>query len=189
MTCRSIGSMEVKQLSGTRLYGNRPRAQSFGAYGANGIVPQLFQHMFPAWFVVYAFAATGIGALVPASIMGIAAANLFSRNIYQEFFRPQASATEGTTVAKIVSLLVMVAALVFIIGAPAKFVINFQPAGGAWMLQAPPASSSPCLFPGSTGAPSLQSGLSALAEARISWCRKALVARCTVSALSAFWAG
>lgn len=110
-----------------------------GAYGANGIVPQLFIQMFPAPFVGYAFAAIGIGALVPASIMGIAAANLFSRNIYKEFFRPQASAAEGTAVAKIVSLLVIVAALVFIIGAPAKFVINFQLAGGAWMLQALPA--------------------------------------------------
>jgi SSS family solute:Na+ symporter len=95
--------------------------------------------MFPAPFVGYAFAAIAIGALVPASIMGIAAGNLFSRNIYQEFFRPKASASEGTSVAKIVAVMVMVAALLFIITSPAKFVINFQLAGGTWMLQALPA--------------------------------------------------
>lgn len=110
-----------------------------GAYGANGIVPELFLRMFPPSFVGYAFAAIAIGALVPASIMGIAAGNLFSRNIYQEFFRPKASVSEGTSVAKIMALMVMVAALLFIIASPAKFVINFQLAGGTWMLQALPA--------------------------------------------------
>lgn len=110
-----------------------------GAYGANGIVPELFLRIFPPSFVGYAFAAIAIGALVPASIMGIAAGNLFSRNIYQEFFRSKASAKEGTSVAKIVALMVMVAALLFIITSPAKFVINFQLAGGTWMLQALPA--------------------------------------------------
>jgi SSS family solute:Na+ symporter len=110
-----------------------------GSFGANGIVPELFLNIFPAPFVGYAFAAIGIGALVPASIMGIAAGNLFSRNIYQEFFRPRLSASEGATVAKVVALLVIVAALVFILTAPSKFVINFQLAGGTWMLQALPA--------------------------------------------------
>lgn len=110
-----------------------------GAYGANGIVPQLFLNMFPAPVVGYAFAAIGIGALVPASIMGIAAANLFSRNIYREFFRPRASASETTTVAKIVSILIIAAALIFILFAPSQFVINFQLAGGVWILQTLPA--------------------------------------------------
>lgn len=110
-----------------------------GAYGANGIVPELLMHMFPAPFVGYAFAAIAIGALVPASIMGIAAGNLFSRNIYQEFFRPNATPARCTSVAKIVALLVMVGALLFIIMSPTKFVINFQLAGGAWMLQVLPA--------------------------------------------------
>ncbi len=37
------------------------------------------------------FAAIVIGALVPAAIMSIAAANLFTRNIYMEFLRPDAT--------------------------------------------------------------------------------------------------
>lgn len=110
-----------------------------GVYGANGIVPRMFMKMFPPAFVGYAFAAIGIGALVPASIMGIAAGNLFSKNIYSEFFRANASKRENTAVAKIVALLVIVAALIFILTAPTKFVINFQLAGGTWMLQVLPA--------------------------------------------------
>ena len=55
-------------------------------------VPQLFQHLFPSWFAGVAYAAIVIGALVPAAIMSIAAANLFTRNIYKEFFKPDASA-------------------------------------------------------------------------------------------------
>lgn len=110
-----------------------------GAYGANGIVPELFLKLFPAPFVGYAFAAIAIGALVPASIMGIAAANLFSRNIYHEYIRTKTSSVEDTIVAKVVSILVLVAALAFILVAPTKFVINFQLAGSAWILQILPA--------------------------------------------------
>ncbi len=54
-------------------------------------VPYLFQHMFPSWFTGIAFAGIIIGALVPAAIMSIAAANLFTRNIFKEFFKPDAS--------------------------------------------------------------------------------------------------
>src|SRR6266576_1248201 len=52
------------------------------AYGANGAVPALITKEFPDWFAGFAFAAISIGALVPAAIMSIAAANLFTRNIY-----------------------------------------------------------------------------------------------------------
>src|SRR5689334_18500052 len=53
----------------------------------NTIVPQLFDRMFPDWFTGVAYAAIGIGALVPAAIMSIAAANLFTRNIYKEYLK------------------------------------------------------------------------------------------------------
>ena len=47
--------------------------------------------MFPSWFAGIGYSAIVIGALVPAAIMSIAAANLFTRNIYKEFFRPNAT--------------------------------------------------------------------------------------------------
>ena len=56
-------------------------------YNAQLAIPQLFEDMFPSWFAGVAFAAIGIGALVPAAIMSIAAANLFTRNIYKDFLR------------------------------------------------------------------------------------------------------
>ena len=47
--------------------------------------------MFPDWFAGVAFAAIGIGALVPAAIMSIAAANLWTRNIYKEYLNKDAT--------------------------------------------------------------------------------------------------
>ena len=63
-------------------------------------VPYLFQHLFPSWFTGIAFAAIVIGALVPAAIMAIAAANLFTRNIFKEFFKPGASPRLETRVSQ-----------------------------------------------------------------------------------------
>jgi SSS family solute:Na+ symporter len=102
-------------------------------------VPQLFENMFPSWFTGIAFAAIVIGALVPAAIMSIAASNLFTRNIYREFVRPQADAAEEARVSKIVSLLVKVGALVFVLSLDKTLAINFQLLGGIWMLQTFPA--------------------------------------------------
>ena len=57
------------------------------------VIPQLFEDSFPSWFAGVAFAAVAIGALVPAAIMSIAAANLFTRNIYREW---HAARRDGT---------------------------------------------------------------------------------------------
>ena len=108
-------------------------------YNAQLAVPQLFQQMFPSWFAGVAFAAIGIGALVPAAIMSIAAANLFTRNIYREFFKPDATPAQETAVAKIVSLVVKLGALGFVLGIDKQFSINLQLLGGIWILQTFPA--------------------------------------------------
>jgi len=62
-----------------------------GKPNAQLAVPQLFENLFPSWFAGIAYSAIAIGALVPAAIMSIAAANLFTRNIYREFLRPAAT--------------------------------------------------------------------------------------------------
>ncbi len=102
-------------------------------------VPLLFEHMFPSWFAGIGYSAIVIGALVPAAIMSIAAANLFTRNIYREFFRPDASPAEQTRVAQFVSLIVKAGALAFVLGLPKTFAINLQLLGGIWILQTFPA--------------------------------------------------
>ncbi len=108
-------------------------------YGAQFAVPALFNAMFPSWFVGFAFAAIAIGALVPASVMSIAAANLFTRNIYREYFRPNVSNQEESTVAKLASLVVKAGALVFILFVPTQYAINLQLLGGVWIIQTLPA--------------------------------------------------
>jgi solute:Na+ symporter, SSS family len=98
-------------------------------------VPYLFQHMFPSWFTGIAFAGIIIGALVPAAIMAIAAANLFTRNIFKEFFKPDASPALETRMSQWSSLVVKFGALVFAVELPHTFSINLQLLGGVWILQ------------------------------------------------------
>jgi solute:Na+ symporter, SSS family len=102
-------------------------------------VPLLFEHMFPSWFAGIGYSAIVIGALVPSAIMSIAAANLFSRNIYKEFFRPNASPREETTAARWASLLMKAGALVFALELSKTFSINLQLLGGVWILQTFPS--------------------------------------------------
>ncbi|MFJ9849768.1 monocarboxylate uptake permease MctP [Streptomyces sp. NPDC101150] len=121
-----LGFMAVK--AGTDIQGNPQLA-----------IPQLFEDMFPSWFSGVAFAAIGIGALVPAAIMSIAAANLFTRNVYKDFLKPDATAEQEHKVAKLVSLLVKVGALVFVLTMDKTVAINFQLLGGIWILQTMPS--------------------------------------------------
>ena len=102
-------------------------------------VPLLFSTMFPSWFAGVADAAIIIGALVPAAVMSIAAANLFTRTIYKELFRPYASPAEETKVARLASLLMKVGALGFALELNKTFSINLQLLGGIWILQTFPS--------------------------------------------------
>ena len=105
----------------------------------NFAVPDLFIKYFPPWFQGFGFAAIGVGALVPAAIMSIAASNLFSRNIWTAYLRPQASDREQTLVAKIASLVVKGGALCFALFVSTTSAIDLQLLGGVWILQTLPA--------------------------------------------------
>ncbi len=102
-------------------------------------VPGLIIALFPSWFVGFAFAAIAIGALVPAAVMSIAAANLWTRNIYCAYIKPDATPTQEAQQAKLASLVVKLGALGFIIFVPTQYAINLQLLGGIWMLQTFPA--------------------------------------------------
>jgi SSS family solute:Na+ symporter len=102
-------------------------------------VPFLFQTIFPSWFAGIGFAAIVIGALVPAAIMAIAAANLFARNIYKEYLRPNASAAEQTKASQWASLVVKLGALLFVLFVKQTYAIQFQLLGGIWIVQTFPA--------------------------------------------------
>ncbi len=114
-------------------------AAGFKQFGNNFAIPALFLHSFPSWFVGVAFAAVGIGALVPAAIMSIAAANLYTRNIHREFINKNPTDKEEAQMAKWVSLIVKLGALIFIIFVPTPYAIQLQLLGGIWIIQTLPA--------------------------------------------------
>jgi len=114
-------------------------AAGFKQFGNNFAVPALFLHSFPAWFVGIAFAAVGIGALVPAAIMSIAAANLYTRNIHREFINKNPTDKEEAQMAKWASLIVKFGALVFIVFVPSQYAIYLQLLGGILIIQTLPA--------------------------------------------------
>jgi solute:Na+ symporter, SSS family len=113
-------------------------AMGFKQFGNNFAVPALLLHSFPAWFVGIAFAAIGIGALVPAAIMSIAAANLYTRNIHREFINRNPTDKQESQMAKWVSLIVKLGALVFILFVPTQYAIQLQLLGGIWIIQTLP---------------------------------------------------
>jgi SSS family solute:Na+ symporter len=86
-----------------------------------------------------AIAAVGIGALVPAAIMSIAAANLFTRNIYKEYLAPRATPAEEARVSKLASLVVKFGAPLFIVAINPQLSIDLQLIGGVIILQTLPA--------------------------------------------------
>ena len=105
----------------------------------NDVVPALFNALFPSWFAGFAFSAVAIGALVPAAVMSIGAANLFTRNFWKPYVNSQVTPAQEEKVAKLASLAVKVGALLCILLMPTKFALDLQLLGGVWILQTFPS--------------------------------------------------
>ena len=105
----------------------------------NDVVPVLFNTIFPSWFAGFAFAAIAVGALVPAAVMSIGAANLFTRNFWKAYVNPAVTPAGEAAVAKIVSMVVKVGALFFVLGLKTQYALDLQLLGGLWILQTFPA--------------------------------------------------
>ena len=103
------------------------------------VVPALFNAIFPGWFAGFAFAAIAVGALVPAAVMSIGAANLFTRNFWKAYVNPAVTPAGEAAVAKIVSMVVKVGALLCIVYLPTQFAIDLQLLGSLWILQTFPS--------------------------------------------------
>ena len=115
------------------LLGIVARAAHIHATG-NDVVPALIHAMFPSWFAGFAYAAIAIGALVPAAVMSIGAANLFTRNLL-----PAADPAIQARTARAASLVVKAGALAAILLLPTQYAIDLQLLGGVWILQTLPA--------------------------------------------------
>jgi solute:Na+ symporter, SSS family len=110
-----------------------------GRPDTNTIIPVLFDTQFNSFFAGIAFAAIGIGALVPAAIMSIAAANLWTRNIYKEYLKRDATHEQEARQAKLASLVVKFGAVLFVLAIDPQFSIDLQLIGGVIILQTLPA--------------------------------------------------
>ncbi len=105
----------------------------------NFAIPDLFTRFFPNWFAGVAFAAIVIGALVPAAIMAIGAANLFASNILQTFHTRLARPAVETRTARLIALLVLAGGLAIALTIKPLYAIEFQLLGGSLILQIFPA--------------------------------------------------
>ncbi|MBS0557977.1 MAG: sodium:solute symporter [Proteobacteria bacterium] len=103
------------------------------------IVPALIAQSFPEWFAGFCYAAIALGALVPAAIMSIGAANLVTRNVWRPYINRAMTSKQEATVAKTTSLVVKFGALAFVVFLPLQYAIDLQLLGGIWMLQVFPA--------------------------------------------------
>ncbi|MGH3719605.1 MAG: monocarboxylate uptake permease MctP [Pseudonocardiaceae bacterium] len=109
-----------------------------GQPDSNTVIPMLFEGQFPHWFAGVAFAAIGIGTLVPAAIMSIAAANLWTRNIYKAYLHRGATPEQETNQAKLASLVVKFGAVVLIVLIDPQYSIDLQLIAGVIILQTLP---------------------------------------------------
>jgi solute:Na+ symporter, SSS family len=117
------------------LLGYMAYAAKIQAASPNDVVPTLFKTLFPAWFSGFAFAAIAIGALVPAAVMSIGAANLFTRNVWKSYVNPNISHAGEASVAKVTSLIVKIGALAFTLFLPVQYALDLQLLGGLWIVQ------------------------------------------------------
>jgi SSS family solute:Na+ symporter len=133
-------------------------AEGYRIFGNNFAIPALFLHSFSPWFAGLAFAAIGVGALVPAAIMAISCGNLFTRNIYKEFIAPDCTPATESRVAKIMSLVTKLAALFFVVALQSSYAINLQLLGGIWICQTLPSVMLALYTPRQLNAPGLLLG-------------------------------
>jgi SSS family solute:Na+ symporter len=105
----------------------------------NTIAPQMFHKLFPAWSAGVAYAALAVAALIPAAVMSISAANLFTRSLYREYLRPGATPREEARVSRWASLVVKLGAVLFILYVNPRYSAELQLIGGAIVLQTIPA--------------------------------------------------
>ncbi|MDE8347088.1 MAG: sodium:solute symporter [Acidocella sp.] len=110
----------------------------FAHYGPSFAVPALILHSFPGWFAGVAFGAIAIGALVPAAIMAIAAANIFTRDICAQFIAAAVPGREAL-IAKCFAIFMVVGAVAFILVIPNTYAVQLQLLGGMWIIQTFPA--------------------------------------------------
>ncbi|MBO3743472.1 sodium:solute symporter family protein [Actinoplanes flavus] len=104
----------------------------------NTVVPQMIHEFFPPWSAGIAYAALSVAALIPASVMSIAAATTFTRSLYRPYLRPHATQATEAKVSRWVSLIVKFGAAALILAVDPAFSVDLQLIGGVVILQTIP---------------------------------------------------
>lgn len=109
-------------------------ASSRGIY----VVPALILYTMPSWFAGFALLGIFIGGLVPAAIMSMASANLFTRNVVK-VFKNDITVKGETLLAKWATVVFVFIALGFTFLVPETYSIQLQLLGGIIILQILPS--------------------------------------------------
>jgi len=102
-------------------------------------LPLLLDRLVPRPELGLVFGAIVLGALVPASVMSIAAGSWFTRDVYVEYLDRSATPKRQARVARAVSLVAKLGAIAFVLGLRDQDAIDLQLLGGVWILQTAPA--------------------------------------------------
>jgi SSS family solute:Na+ symporter len=121
-------------------FAGHPEAEAgLRAFGPDDAIPALMLVSLPRWLVGVGAAALVAGALVPASVMSIASANLVVRNLLPRAGKDAGAGVESSRWARRIALGVMTLALLLVLTVPFSYAIDFQLLGGVWILQTLPA--------------------------------------------------
>ena len=101
-------------------------------------LPLLLSGLVPRPALGLMLGAIALGALVPASVMSIAAGSWFARDIYVEYLDRSATPKRQVRVARTVSVVAKVGAIAFVLGLRDQDAVNLQLLGGVWILQTAP---------------------------------------------------
>ena len=112
-------------------------AAGYTTTNGSSVVPMLITQFFPDWFAGVCKAAIVIGALVPAAIMAIGAANLVASNIATGFSIDRER--RGARRTKLLTVAFCLIALLLVLFVTPQYAIYFQLVGGGWMMQIIPA--------------------------------------------------
>ncbi len=106
-----------------------------GLKNPNMALPMLLKKSFGPYMYSVFSGIIVLGSMVPASIMAIASANLFSKNIYQNLFKPGAGDSELRIVSKLSVALIILLALFLTLKINPKYIIYLQLLGGTLIIQ------------------------------------------------------
>jgi SSS family solute:Na+ symporter len=101
----------------------------------NMAFPEIISKTFGPVFTAIIGSIIILGSMIPASIMSIASANLFTRNIYKNLINKNISDTTEKLISKISVAVIILLALFTSLAMSPSFIITLQLMAGSWVVQ------------------------------------------------------